>query len=145
MLCVPKWSEALKRDDERAIDRAHSDLQDTLYELNREVRLQFEDEEDDFFGAIRRTFTGEREESLYPRREEYRDPYRRNDYREDYGYQEDYGDRNRNDYGSGSYYNEPSSRSRPRTAPEPERRPRSDRTRNLPYENDWDEEDDEWF
>ena len=146
-LCA-EMVEALKRDDERAIDRAHSDLQDTLYELNREVRLQFEDEEDNFFGAIRRTFTGEREEEAsYPRREKegYRDPYRRNDYREDYGYQEDYGDRNRNDYGSGSYYNEPASRSRPRPAPEPERRPRSDRTRNLPYENDWDEEDDEWF
>ena len=42
---------SLEQDDDRRLDRAQADLQDTLYELNREVRLQYEqndwDEEDD--------------------------------------------------------------------------------------------------
>ncbi|MDY7016336.1 MAG: molecular chaperone DnaK, partial [Cyanobacteriota bacterium] len=45
--------EYLERDDERGIDRAQADLQDALYELNREVRLQYEEENDDFFSGKR--------------------------------------------------------------------------------------------
>ncbi|MGF1482318.1 MAG: molecular chaperone DnaK [Cyanophyceae cyanobacterium] len=128
-LCA-EVDEALKRNDERAIDRAHSDLQDALYELNREVKLQFEDDEDDFFGSIRRTLIGDDEPS---RRPDYRDSYRR-DYQDDYGY--------RDDYGSGNYYDE---RPRPGRSEPTRRYQNSDRLRNMPYENDWDEEDDEWF
>lgn len=51
---------SLEQDDERNLDRAEADLQDTLYELNREIRLQYEDEDDDdFFGAIKKTFLGD--------------------------------------------------------------------------------------
>ncbi len=54
--------DAVERDDDRALDRTQADLQDVLYELNREVQIQYEDEEgDDFFGAIKRTFTGDGE------------------------------------------------------------------------------------
>lgn len=57
---------ALDKDNERDIDRIYADLQDALYELNREVRLQYEDEDDDnFFGSIKRTFTGERKRDPY--------------------------------------------------------------------------------
>ncbi len=73
---VQQMREAIKRDDERAIDRTQSDLQDALYELKREIRLQYSDEEeDDFFGSIRRTFSGESE----------RDRFRERDDRSDYG------------------------------------------------------------
>jgi len=90
---VQQMREAIKRDDERAIDRAQSDLQDALYELKREIRLQYSDEEeDDFFGSIRRTFSGESE----------RDRFRERD------------DRDRSDYGIGGSR---SPRERPRRAP----------------------------
>ena len=74
---VQELRDSLEQDDERGIERAHADLQDAVYELNREVRLQYEAEgEDDFFGSIRRTFTGEREppERRAGRRRAYR-PY----------------------------------------------------------------------
>ncbi len=59
--------DSLGRDDERRLDRAQADLQDVLYELNREVRLQYSDEEDEgFFGAIRRTLVGDDLEDDYP-------------------------------------------------------------------------------
>ena len=153
---------ALERDDERAIDRANSDLQDALYELNREVRLQYEDEEDDFFGSIKRVFTGDDEED-YPRRRGYQDDrgYRDN-YRDSYGdqgdrryqddrpyrdnYQDDYPDYGyRDDYASrsGGYYDE--GRARSSRSSEPDRRYSKSDRRNIPYENDWDEDDDEWF
>lgn len=54
--------DSVEKDDDRALDRTQADLQDVLYELNREVQVQYEDEEgDDFFGAIKRTFTGDGE------------------------------------------------------------------------------------
>ncbi|MEO1341941.1 MAG: molecular chaperone DnaK, partial [Cyanobacteria bacterium J06635_13] len=51
---------SLEQDDERSLDRAEGDLQDTLYELNREIRLQYDDDDDDdFLGAIKKTFLGD--------------------------------------------------------------------------------------
>ncbi len=160
---------SLERDDERALDRAQADLQDALYELNREVRLQYEDEEDDFFGAIKRTFTGENkidEDYAYnPRRPDYRDdyggfssrPYSGSSY-QDYrspspGYR-DARDTNRDDYRSPSY--DRGSYSAGKDASRPENRYRDseadrryynsrNRSRNIPVENNWDEDDDEWF
>ena len=41
--------QSLEQDNELSLDRAEADLQDTLFELDREVRLQYEDEEDDDF------------------------------------------------------------------------------------------------
>ncbi|MDB9495505.1 molecular chaperone DnaK [Spirulina major CS-329] len=68
---------ALAKDDERAIDRTYADLQDALYELNREVRMQYEDDDDDdFFGSIKRTFSGDKKN---------RDPYRPAPYAPPYG------------------------------------------------------------
>ncbi|MDB9313286.1 molecular chaperone DnaK [Spirulina sp. CS-785/01] len=65
---IRELEDGLQRDDERGIDRAQADLQDALYDLNREVRLQFEEEEeDDFFGSIKRTITGEsKRDEIYP-------------------------------------------------------------------------------
>ncbi|MBD1940641.1 molecular chaperone DnaK [Microcoleus sp. FACHB-68] len=71
----------LSRNDERGVDLTSSELQDALYDLSREV-YQFSREEDgdDFFDSIRRTFSGDsrpservgasrvtRGESRYPR------------------------------------------------------------------------------
>ncbi len=53
--------DSLERDDERGIDQISVDLQDALYELNREVSVfASEDDDDDLFGSIRRTFSGEK-------------------------------------------------------------------------------------
>lgn len=129
---IEELRESLARDDERGIDRAQADLQDALYELNREVRLQYEDEEDDFFGSIKRTFLGDEEDRVPPYRSQPREPREPRESREP----------------------RPSSRprSRPRYEPEYdedyyEPRPprRSSRRRPYEYENDWDEEDDDWF
>jgi len=71
---VQEMREAMKREDERRLDRAQSDLQDAIYELKREIRLQYSDEEeDDFFGSIRRTFSGESDRDRF--RDDRRDSY----------------------------------------------------------------------
>lgn len=58
--------DGLEKEDERRLDRAQVDLQDVLYDLNREVRLQYEEEDEGFFSAIRKTFTGDdNDEELY--------------------------------------------------------------------------------
>lgn len=55
---VEELRDSLKRDDDRGIDQVGADLQDVLYDLNREVRLRLsEEEDDDLFGSIRRTFS----------------------------------------------------------------------------------------
>lgn len=52
--------DAVARGDERVVDLASSQLQDALYELSREVyQYAREDEEDNFFDSVRRTFSGE--------------------------------------------------------------------------------------
>ena len=118
--------EAIKRDDERSIDRAQSDLQDALYELKREVRMQYaDDEDDDFFGSIRRTFTGESDSDRY--RDDRRDSYRessRDSYRD--SSRDSYRDSYRDPYDAGGR----SSRPQPRRAP---------------LQNDWEDDDDDWF
>jgi molecular chaperone DnaK len=74
--------ESLKEDDDRGIDQAYADLQDALYELNREVRQYYteDDEGEDLFGTIRDIFTGGDKEEQKP-------PYRdsRNDFGGGYG------------------------------------------------------------
>jgi molecular chaperone DnaK len=144
---VQEVRQAIKRDDDRAIDRTQSDLQDALYELKREVRLQYEDEEeDDFFGSIRRTFSGEsdRDRDRYQERDDRRDSYGiggRDAYgtggRDAYGIggRDSYGIGGRDAYGTGGRdsYGTGGSRSR------------NERPRRAPLENDWDEDDDDWF
>ncbi|MGL5832293.1 MAG: molecular chaperone DnaK [Waterburya sp.] len=73
---------SLEQEDERSLDRAEGDLQDTLYELNREIRLQYDDEEDDnFFGAIKKTFLGDDDDKYT---EDYSYNPRQTDYYQDY-------------------------------------------------------------
>ncbi len=200
---------SLEQDDERTLDRAEADLQDTLYELNREVRLQYDDEDDDdFFGAIKKTFLGDDDKfdedySYNSRQTDYYGDYSANTQRDRYGYPPERGagrantGYDDNDYGGG-YANEPrrpndkngygdqprrpaagyddyddratgygdQSRrpgyddpyaprrepTRPRGAnsrngvpPQDRYNGRNTSPRNAPYENDWDDEDDEWF
>ncbi len=235
---------SLEQDDERNLDRSQADLQDTLYELNREVRLQYEDEEDDdFFGTLRKTFLGDDDDFKddygyntrggsygdsynynYPpgrggyggdrprdvytsgydgyqnnnygnqssRGADYDDGWGNDDYppqppRRSSGYDDlnsgydnrraypennpsrtarnqgydggwddgDYRQPPRRERGStyGAEPDVPGSRSRPpRSTPPRGNEPARDRyydnrktSRNIPYENDWDEDDDEWF
>ena len=145
---VQELRQAIARDDERAIDRTQSDLQEALYELKREVRLQYSDEdEDDFFGSIRRTFSGESDRDR-DRRDSYdrdsydrdsRDSYNR-DSRDSYSrdsrdsrdsYSRDSRD-SRDSYNRDSYGVGGSRSSR-------------ERSRNAPLQNDWDDDDDDWF
>jgi molecular chaperone DnaK len=57
--------ESLAQDNDRGIDQSYADLQDALYELKREVREYYsEDEDDDLFGSIRSVFTGERDQEV---------------------------------------------------------------------------------
>jgi molecular chaperone DnaK len=73
---IQELRQAIARNDDRAIDRAQSDLQDALYELKREVRLQYADEdEDDFFGGIRRALSGESDRDRFWERDNRRDSY----------------------------------------------------------------------
>ncbi len=107
--------QSLEQDNDRGIDQAYADLQDALYELKREVREYYtEDDEDDLFGSIRRVFTGEDE----------REPYYGRETREPYGREtrEPYGRETRE-----PYYGERSSRKRPT------------------YQDNWDDEDDNWL
>ena len=74
---------SLEQDDERSLDRAEGDLQDTLYELNREIRLQYDDEEEeDFLGAIKKTFLGDDDDKYI---EDYSYDPRQTDYYGGYG------------------------------------------------------------
>ncbi|MGJ5631299.1 molecular chaperone DnaK [Nostoc sp. CALU 1950] len=122
--------ESLKENSDRGIDQAYADLQDALYELNREVRQTYaEDEDDDLFGTIRDIFTGGDKER---EREFPRDTYRERDsYSQDYG--RDYG----KDYGK-DY-------SRDSRSPSYESRPPRSKSRPS-YQDNWDdEEDNDWL
>ncbi len=86
--------DSLKKEDERSLDRSQADLQDVLYELNREVRLQYEEEDDDdFFSSLRKTFVGDEDDRIV---EDYSYDTRRRDYRDDYNNYSPYEDRNSN-------------------------------------------------
>ena len=154
--------DSLEKDEERRLDRAQADLEDVLYELNREVRLQYQDEEDEgFFDSIRKTLTGDSEDDFSynsRRTTTYRDDYYQDDY--DYGSRrydqrqdarspryDDYNDYD--DWGSNQTSRSPSrpptstSRDYPRATSE--QYYGRERSRRIPAENDWDEEDDDWF
>ncbi|MEH2074679.1 MAG: molecular chaperone DnaK [Nostoc sp.] len=129
--------ESLKENSDRGIDQAYADLQDALYELNREVRETYaEDEDDDLLGTIRDIFTGgdKDKEREFPK-DTYRDSYRERDsYSKDYGrdygkdYNRDYGRDNNRDSRSSSYENRPPRKARPS------------------YQDNWDdEEDNDWL
>lgn len=152
--------DSLERDDELRLDRAQADLQDALYEMNREVRLQYEDEEEGFWDSLKRTFV-------------------RDDYEDEYSYnrREPYGEERRtrrrpryedeDEYGSSEGYYDDRERSRwsrygnnddLQDSPYENRRRRKESSRRYPQtsvnkgrlrgelENDWDEDDDDdWY
>jgi len=95
---------ALTQDDDRGIDRAQADLQDALYDLNRDIyqRTKDEEEEDSLFGAIKSFFLDDDEDDSY--RDERRSPYG-----DRYSAGSGYGDRGGSGYGDrysgGSTYN----------------------------------------
>ena len=60
---IRELRDSIERNDERGVDQLGSELQDALYDLNREVSAFGRDEDDDdFFGAVRRTFSGNGEQ-----------------------------------------------------------------------------------
>ena len=110
--------ESLQADEDRGIDQAYADLQDALYELNREVRQYYaEDEDEDLFGAIREIFVGEKEKE--PERDVYRNNYRERD-SSNRGSSRDYGRESRS----------PNYESRPT------------RSKRPSYQDNWDDDDD---
>ncbi len=137
--------ENLNNDDERSLDKAKDDLEDLLYELNREVRLQYEEEDEGILESIKRTFTNDSDVDSYtsyesdynstyyqklkdhepPRYERYNDQY--DTFKE--------GKNNR------SFSKENSKYSRDRYGPYQGR----NHSHQTPNENQWDEEDDDWF
>lgn len=113
------------------------------------------EEEDGFFSSIRNIFTGDKEEEPYypPTRSSsgYRDNYR-DDYRQPasdrYDRYDNYDNYEDNYYNQGNAAPPPRYRNSAAESRESSRssnRGRPPRSRNMPYENDWDEEDDEWF
>jgi molecular chaperone DnaK len=66
---VQELRASLKQNNDTDIDRVQSFLEDALYDLNREVSLRFseEEEEEDWFGSIRRTFSGDSRREPEPR------------------------------------------------------------------------------
>lgn len=154
--------DSLEKDDDRRLDRSQADLQDVLYELNREVRLQYDDENEGFFESIKKTFVGDDDDDYKPRDRGavYRNPDNtlygakvppNRDYR-------DYDNPNNYGYGSGGLSAPRNPRSSQPTSPRPQspsrrnkdypedgdRRYNVDKKRNIPYENGW-EDDDDWF
>ena len=139
--------ESLNNDDERSLDKAKDNLEDLLHELNREVRLQYEEEDEGILESIKRTFANDSETYSYI-------PYD-SDYNSTY-YQK------RKDYESSEYeryndqydkYNMIKQNSDNRSFPQKDLRYSRDqyesyqnrnRFRQIPNENQWDEEED-WF
>ncbi len=67
--------DSLERNDERGIDQIGVDLQDAIYELNREVAAYSDEEdEDDLFGSIRRTFSSSGERRIREGYDSYESP-----------------------------------------------------------------------
>jgi len=129
--------QSLKDNNDRGIDQAYADLQDALYELNREVREFYaEDEDENLFDAIKDIFSGDKDRDRDSPRDNYRDrdSYGRDvnkDYNRDYNrdYNKDYNrDYNRDpgqDNRGSNYDNRPPRKKRPS------------------YQDNWDD-DDEW-
>ncbi|MFB2938508.1 molecular chaperone DnaK [Aerosakkonemataceae cyanobacterium BLCC-F154] len=138
---VRELRDYLARNDDAGIDRTQADLQDILYEMNREVRLRYTEEEDDLFGSIRRAFSGDDDDEDFDFRDRDR-PYYGNNNRDydDRRYDDRYSDRRYSDRSDRSYNGTGSSRSRNT----------SDgigtgRRSQQPQRQDWDDDDDDWF
>lgn len=104
---VQELRDCLKRQDDRGIDIAQSDLRDALYDLQQEVYqiTKEEDEEGDFFGSIRRTLSnlgedlfGDDDDFYYDDRPYGRDTYGRDPYARDSYNRDPYPRENGNSY-----------------------------------------------
>jgi molecular chaperone DnaK len=147
---VQELRESLAQEDDRGIDIAQAELQDALYELRREVYQYAKelDEEDDFFGSIKRTFTGERDRDPYDRDPYARDPYARDPYARD-PYARDSYSRDNNSYNRDSWDQDDwDAPSRPPRRPSDNNRPSYDNSYgagsgryNAPVDDDWDDDD----
>ncbi|OCQ89862.1 molecular chaperone DnaK [Nostoc sp. MBR 210] len=125
--------ESLQANDDRGIDQTYADLQDALYELNREVRQYYaEDEDDDLLGTIKEIFTGGGDKERDREPDYYRDSYRDRDSYSSRDYSRDNG----RDYGSRDYGRDRDSRSSAYDS-RPTRRPS-----RPSYQDNWDDEDD---
>lgn len=73
---IRQLREYLSQDNDRGIDQSYADLKDALYELNREVRQYYSDDEEDdgLFGSIKRIFTDDDDDFEPQSRRSYR-PY----------------------------------------------------------------------
>ncbi|MCL6433604.1 MAG: molecular chaperone DnaK [Leptolyngbyaceae cyanobacterium HOT.MB2.61] len=103
---IQQLREALSQNDDRGIDQAQADLQDAVYDLNREVyqRNKEEQEGDSIFGAIKSFFLDDDDDYDYYRdeRRDYGSSYSGRDggyFGGSYGY----GGSGRSDYGSNRY------------------------------------------
>jgi molecular chaperone DnaK len=135
---VRELRDYLARNDDAGIDRSQADLQDILYEMNREVRLRYTEEEDDLFGSIRRAFSGDDDDDDFDFRDRDRPYYGNNNRDYDARRYDDRRDAIRDDR---SYNGTGSNRSRNT----------SDgigtgRRSQQPQRQDWDDDDDDdWF
>ncbi|HEY9295559.1 MAG TPA: Hsp70 family protein, partial [Phormidium sp.] len=92
---VRELRDSLAKNDDAGIDRSQADLQDILYEMNREVRLRYSEDEDDLFGSIRRAFSGDDDDDDFDFRDRDRPYYGNNNGNNN----RDYGDRRYDDRG----------------------------------------------
>jgi molecular chaperone DnaK len=118
---VRELREALQENDEREVDAIKTELDELLYDINRQVRLLTDSEDEGFFTTLKKTLLGDDDE-FYDNRD-YRDygagrmlppapnydPYRPTDYPPPYpnsrGYDEGYNRYDTNNYGTNSDYN----------------------------------------
>jgi molecular chaperone DnaK len=121
-MLIRELRDSLEQNDERGIDQISADLQDALYDLNREVSAYGEDKEEDFFESVRRTFSGDE-----PSRRRVDDSYSGSGGNSGYG----------NSMGSGNSSNSSNSRGGTRSSPGVG----TSRT-TRPYQDDWDDDDD---
>jgi molecular chaperone DnaK len=126
---IKELREDLKSNNEQGIDQIQGELQEALYDLSREVRSLSDEDEDDFFGSIRRVFTGEKDSDIYERDYDDRSYFDRPSRNEDRSYF-DRPSRNEDSYSPRTSNNET---------------PRRPNPRNAPPQNDWDDDDDDWF
>jgi molecular chaperone DnaK len=135
---IRELRDSLAKNDDRGIDRSQSDLQDAIADLNREIRERFTEEDDDFFGSIRRVFAGDDDDEDY--REDSRPYYNnREDSRSYYNNREDSRPKGRDRSESRPYYDTGSSRRQTSDSIG------SSRSRKNYQNDDWDDDDDEWF
>ncbi len=108
--------EHLAQEDDRGIDQSYAALKDEVYELNREVRDYYsEDDEYDLFGSIRSVFTGEGDRESGRETVRDREPYGRD------------------------------TREAPTREPRPYYGGAASSRKRPTYKDNWDEEDDDWL